>query len=64
MVQDVTPDDADLGIGHEIPSPEIPPQEDQIGVHRFGLADRAVEPHELIAFTSALKPEGRDRGPW
>ena len=64
MVQDVTADDADLGISHEIPSPEIPPQEDQIGLHHFGLADRAVEPHELIAFPGSLEPEGRDCGPW
>jgi hypothetical protein len=58
VIQDVTPDDTDLGIGHEIPSPEIPPQEDQMRVHRLGLAGRAIEPNELIAFPCCREPEG------
>lgn len=64
VVQEVAADDANLGIRQEISPPEIPPHEGQAGVDGFGLADRAVEPHDLTAFTGPLEPEGRDRGPW
>jgi hypothetical protein len=32
-------------------------------VDRLGLADRAVEPNELVAFSCPREPEGRDHGP-
>src|SRR4051812_29953597 len=63
MVQDIASDDTDVRVGQQVSPPESPPQEREAGEHGLRLADRAVEPDELIPLPGPFEPERRGGRP-